>query len=380
MTAPSSDWTIRFAARMDRVKASKIRELFDAGRQRPGAIDLSIGQADFDVPLPIREATAAAIEEGCGGYSATEGYTEVVAAATEHLRADFGLDPGEQVMMTSGASGALTLAFMALLDEGDEVLLPDPHFVLYPSLARIVGATPVPYSLYPDFRLRPEALLEAITDRTRVLVLNSPANPTGMCLTRGELDVVAEICRKHRIMVVSDELYHQFVYEGRHATVKEVLGPESLLIGGTSKAFGMAGWRLGWAAGAPELIDKMRTLQQFTFTCPPTLVQRGAMAAFSIDLTPRVEHFKRKRDFLYEGLLDAGYEVVQPNGAYYVFPKVPWGDDVSFIGAAMERGLLIVPGRAFSDRSTHFRVTFARDLETVERGLAVLRDLVGGPG
>ncbi|MCP4872237.1 MAG: aminotransferase class I/II-fold pyridoxal phosphate-dependent enzyme [Proteobacteria bacterium] len=375
----SEPWTFRFAERMEGVKTSKIRELFDAGRQRPDAIDLSIGQADFDVPTPIREATVAAIEEGCGGYSTTEGYADVVAAATAHLQADFGLDPAEKVMMTSGASGALTLAFLALLDRGDEVLLPDPYFVLYPTLARIAGATPVFYDLYPDFRLRPEALLSKITDNTRVLVLNSPANPSGMCLRPDELATVAAICRERRIAVVSDELYHQFSFEEPHSTIKDFLGPEALLIGGTSKAFGMAGWRLGWAAGSAELIDRLRTLQQFTFTCPPTLVQRGALAAFSIDLTPRVEAFRAKRDFLYDGLVDAGYEAVKPNGSYYVFPKVPWGDDVTFIRAAIDRGLLIVPGRAFSTRTTHFRVTYARDMATLERGMEVLRALAKEP-
>ncbi len=370
---------IRFAARLDNVRTSKIRELFDAAGRRPGAIDLTIGQSGFVVPKAIRAATIAAIEEGCGGYSATEGYADVVAATKAHLQAHFSLSPDEHVMMTAGASGALTLAFLTLLDRGDEILLPDPFFVLYPTLAKIVGATPVNYDLYPDFRLRADALLSKITDRTRVLVLNSPANPTGMCLTPEELATVAQICRERRITVVSDELYYPFLYEGEHHSIKEFLGPEALLIGGTSKSMGMAGWRLGWAAGAPELIDKMRTVQQFTYTCPPTLVQRGALAAFDVDLSANVELFRGKRDFLYEGLLDAGYEVVKPNGAYYIFPKAPWGDDVAFITAAMKRDLLVVPGRAFSDRTTHFRLTFARSQETLERGLDVLRGLVKGP-
>lgn len=379
MSDPGSDWTFRFAERMGNVRTSQIRELFDAGRRRPGAIDLTIGQSGFVVPEPIRAATIAAIEEGCGGYSATEGYGDVVAATKAHLQARFGLDPGEHVMMTAGASGALSLAFLVLLDKGDEVLLPDPFFVLYPTLTRLVGATPVGYDLYPDFRLRADALLSKITDRTRVLVLNSPANPTGMCLTREELATVAQICRERRITVVSDELYYPFLYEGEHTSIKEVLGPEALLIGGTSKSMGMAGWRLGWAAGAPELIDKMRTVQQFTFTCPPTLVQRGVLAAFDLDLSENVALFRGRRDFLYEGLVEAGYDVVKPEGAYYIFPKVPWGDDVAFIEAAMERNLLVVPGRAFSDRTTHFRLTFARDDDTLERGLDVLRELAKGP-
>ena len=372
-------WSFRFSPRTTELKASKIRDLFDMGRKQPGTVDLSIGHADFGVPEPVRDLTIAAINEGCGAYSASEGYADVVAATKSHLQANFDLSPAEDVMMISGASGALTLAFMALLGEGDEVLIPDPYFVLYPNLARIVGAVPVSYSLYPDFRLQPEALLSKITPRTRVLVLNSPANPTGMCLTTQELAMVAQICRDHRIAVISDELYHQFVYEESHETIKQVLGPEALLIGGTSKAFGMAGWRLGWAAGAPELIDQMRMLQQFTFTCPPTLVQRGALGAFSVDLMPRVRQFKERRDFLCNGLLEAGYELGRPKGAFYIFTKVPWGDDVSFITAALERGLLIVPGRAFSGETTHFRLTFAREMDTLERGLELLRTLVKGP-
>ena len=174
---------------------------------------------------------------------------------------------------------------------------------------------------------------------------------------------------------MSDELYYHFVYEGRHVGIKEFLGPEALLIGGTSKAFGMAGWRLGWAAGAPELIDRMRTLQQFTYTCPPTLVQHGALAAFSVDLSSYVRTFRERRDFMYDGLVDAGYEVVRPDGAFYIFPKVPRGDDLTFVRAAMERGLLVVPGRAFSTRTDHFRITFSRDLDTLERGLDLLRSL-----
>ena len=379
MSQVREPWSFRFSARMAGLRASKIRDLFDAARKRPGAVDLSIGHADFEVPEAVRDLTIAAINEGCGAYSATEGYADVVAATKSHLQADLHLSSAEDVMMTTGASGALTLAFMVLLGEGDEVLIPDPYFVIYPNLARIVGAVPVSYNLYPDFRLRPEALLSKITPRTRALVLNSPANPTGMCLTKQELATIAQICRDHRIVVISDELYHQFVYGEPHETIKQVLGPEALLIGGTSKAFSMAGWRLGWAAGAPELIDQMRTLQQFTFTCPPTMVQRGVLGAFSVDLAPRVRQFKERRDYMCDGLLEAGYELVRPNGAFYIFPKVPWGDDVSFVKAAMECGLLIVPGRAFSGETTHFRLTFAREMGTLERGLEILRSLAKGP-
>lgn len=358
---------------------SGIRRLFDMAREMPGCVDLSIGQADFDVPDPIKEATIAAIREGCGRYSSTDGYHDVVGATHEHLRDHYGLAEHEEVMMTSGASGALTLAMLTLLGPGDEVLLPDPEFVVYGNLAKIAGATATHYDLYPDFRLRPERLEEAITERTRVVLLNSPANPTGSCLTVDEVAAVVEICDRHNVVLISDELYRLFVYEGEHISIKRFAGDRSLLIGGVSKSFGMAGWRLGWAAGNPEIIDRMRTLQQFTFTCPPTLVQRGALAAFGIDMSHEVEAYRRKRDILWEGLVAAGYDVVKPAGSFFMFPRVPWGNDSEFSTAALNKGLVIVPGSAFSRRDTHFRASFAAPDDVLRRGVEILAELATPP-
>ncbi len=366
-----------FPERMSVVLPSGIRKLFDEGRRRPDCVDLSIGQADFDVPEPIKAATVAAIEEGCGRYSPTEGFSELVSAITTHLRDDFGLPDGEQVMTTSGASGALTLALMALVGPDDEVLMPDPHFVIYRNLALIAGARPIYHDIYPDFRLYPERVEEAITDRTRVLILNSPANPTGACAAAEDLEAVAEICVRRGVFVISDELYETFIYEGQHATIKRHLSEQSLLIGGLSKSYGMAGWRLGWAAGSPALIDKMRTLQQFMYTCPPTLVQKGALAAFGLDMSEQLRNYRRKRDMVFNGLRKAGYEVVKPQGAFFIFPQVPCGNDLEFTAAAAKRGVLVVPGSAFSQRNTHFRISFAVPDETLERGIERLGRLAG---
>ena len=368
-------WTPRFSERMQGIKASAIRDLFDKGHQQEDVVDLSIGQADFPVPEAVKRATIQAIRDDCGHYSKTEGIATLVDTATAHLRERFELPIDEQVMMTVGASGALTLALLALTGPGDEVLIPDPHFVIYPNLARITGAVPVSYDLYPDFRLHPERIEAQITERTRVLVLNSPANPTGACATDEELAAVAEICERRDIVVVSDELYSVFVYEGEHSTIKRHLGSRAVLIGGVSKSFGMAGWRLGWAAGDPRIIDRMRTLQQFTMTCPPTLVQHGAVEVFGLDMSEQVEIYRRKRNLACDGLASAGYEVERPTGAFYMFPKVPWGNDLSFLEAAVEQGLLIVPGRAFSSRDTHFRLCFSHPEESLVRGIQILERL-----
>ena len=368
---------MRFAERNRRIGAAGVREFFGKGRPMPGAIDLSVGQADFEVPRAIQAATIEAIREGCGRYSPTQGYPALVEATRAHLVATHGLGVDEQVMMTCGASGAIATALLALVDPGDEVLVPDPWFVIYQELVSIVGGTPVPYDLYPDFRLRADDLAALITDRTKLVILNTPANPTGTVFTTEELSAVAELCRSRGVPVLSDELYDLFVYDAPHAGIKPLLGDGSLLVGGFSKSFGMAGWRLGWAAGHAELIDRMCTLQQFPYACPPTLVQRGALAAFDVDMSEQVSRYRSKRDLVVAGLTEAGYEVMPPGGSFFVFPRVPWGDDMSFCERAREEKLILFPGSMFSRRNTHFRLSFAASLETLEQGLEVLARLAG---
>lgn len=366
---------MRFAERMRLIGASGIRQYFDKGRRVSDAIDLSIGQAHFDVPEAVKQATIDAVRGRCGGYSATQGYPELVDAVKSYLRARHGLGEDEEAMITTGASGAITLALLALVGPGDEVLLPDPYFVLYHSLVHFVGGKPVFYDLYPDFRLRLEEVERSISRRTRLVILNSPANPTGAAFSASEMEAVALLCRDRGVVALSDELYDIFAYDEPHTSIKRFVGRESLLVGGVSKAYGMAGWRLGWAAGAPELIDHMRTLQQFAYACAPTLVQKGALATFGVDMSAYVDAYRRKRDLLYGGLVAAGYDVARPAGSFFAFPRVPWGDDLEFCNAALGEKLIVVPGRSFSRRSTHFRISFAVPDETLQRGLEALARL-----
>ena len=369
---------MRFAKRMEGFHASGIRVVFDRARQIPDAIDLSIGQTDFEVPDPIKEATLRAIQHGCGRYGPTQGDPELVEATKSYLQAKHGLGTDEEVLMTAGATGAIVLALLALVQHGDEVLLPDPHFLLYHRLIGMVGGTPVLYDMHPDFRLRASDVVKQMTDRTRLLILNSPSNPTGTTFTSAEIEAVADVCRERGVSILSDELYEIFVYDAPHVSIKRFLGEESLLVGGFSKAYGMAGWRLGWAAGAPALIDQMRTLQQFVYACPPTLVQRGALAAFDVDMRPQVESYRRKRDLVYDGLVAAGYTVVKPGGSFFIYPKAPGGNDLEFCDRALANKLVVVPGRAFSNRSEYFRISFAAPEEDLERGLEVLAKLGAG--
>jgi aspartate aminotransferase/aminotransferase len=367
---------MRFAERLIQVKTSGIRELFDRARHLPDPIDLSLGQADFDVPDEVKDATIAAIRQGCGGYGVTQGDPELVLRTRDFLRARFGLADDEEILMTSGVSGGITLALLALVDPGDEVLIPDPHFVIYRSLVHLAGGTPVLYDLDSDFRLREDELRCRVSPRTKALLLNSPANPTGVVLSAAEVGAAARIAEEHDLTVISDELYEPFVYEGAHATIKRFLGKRALLLGGFSKSHGMAGWRLGWAAGDPELIDRMRMLQQYVYVCPPTLVQRGAVAAFDVDLSGHVADYRRKRDLIHGGLVAAGYRCVKPHGSFFAFPAVPDDeDDVSFTERALAESLIVVPGRTFSSRTTHVRLSFAVSDATLERAVLAFRRL-----
>jgi len=361
---------------MDHVVPSGVREFFDIARRLPDAIDLSIGQVDFDVPEAVKVATHDALRgPGCGRYTPTEGGASLADAVRAHLRAAHGAGEGEGVLVTSGATGAITTTVLAMVGRGDEVLLPDPHFIVYGAAVRIAGGEPVFYDLYPDFRLRAEEIERRITPRTRLLVLNNPANPTGAAYHPEEVAEVARLCRERGVFVLSDELYAQFSYDAPHAGLKALLGEGCLLVGGPSKSHGMAGWRLGWAVGPAALIDRMRTLQQFLYACPPTPLQPGARAALDVDMSPVVERYRRKRDHAFSTLLEAGYEVTRPGGAYYLFPKVPWGNDRSFCEAALGEKLVLVPGSTFSRRDTHFRLSFAAPDEILERGLEALRRL-----
>lgn len=342
-------------------------------------IDLAIGQTDFDVAEPVKQAVREALGQASGRYSPTEGYAEVLDAVRAHLHTTSGVGADEEVMITAGATGAINLAILLFAGAGDEVLLPDPGFVLYRALVNLAGATPTTYSLLPDFQLRAVAVAAAITERTRLVVINNPANPTGAVFAHEEIGAVAALCAERGIPILSDEVYRAYTFEGTHTSIKAFPNAPSILVGGPGKSHGMAGWRFGWAAGPLEVIERMRTLQQFTYTCPPTLTQLAAKAVFSVDPAPTVARFRAKRDHVVARLQAAGFDLIRPSGAFYVFPRVPWGTDHSFCAAAARAGVLVVPGSAFGSTNQHFRLSYSAADDRLDRGLDVLAALARDP-
>ncbi|WP_372370187.1 pyridoxal phosphate-dependent aminotransferase [Candidatus Uabimicrobium sp. HlEnr_7] len=363
-----------FADRVKNLSASGIRKVFDLGASLEDPINFSIGQPNFDVPDKIKLAAINAISEGHNSYTVTQGIPELRENIKNKITETRKVCP-EECFVTSGVSGGILLSFLVLINPGDEVIIPDPYFVMYKNLVELAGGIPKYYDLYPDFQLKAQKIEELISEKTKIILVNSPSNPTGVLFNEKDLKEVADIARKNNIIVISDEIYSSFLYEGNYHSIFSYYPEKTILLDGFSKSYAMTGWRMGYAAGSKELMEKMITLQQFSFVCAPSLAQHACNSAFDVDITPHINDYRRKRDMIYEGLKSKGFSVEKPNGSFYIFPQVPWGTASEFCEAAIAKNMLIIPGKAFSNRDTHFRISFAVSDEKIKEGLEALGDL-----
>lgn len=350
--------------------SSGIRKVFDLAAQMPDPINLSIGQPDFDVPEAVRLAAVEAIQSGKNGYALTQGMPVLREKLQAEIDARYG-HPDRRVFVSSGTSGGLVLTMLAMVNPGDEVIIFDPYFVMYTSLVKLVGGVPVVIDTYPDFHIDLERVAAAITPRTKLILLNSPGNPTGVVATEEEIRGLAELAARHNVALLSDEIYQRFCYDGPFHS-PAVHNDQTLVIDGFSKSHAMTGWRLGFVHGPREVIDTMVKLQQYTFVCAPQPAQWAGAAAMDEDIGPFIDRYRQKRDRLLDGIADL-YEVEKPGGAFYVFPKAPRGTGTEFVTQAIENNLLVIPGKIFSQRDTHFRISYAADDKVIDRGIEVLR-------
>ena len=365
-----SQW---IAERTRAFDSSGIRKVFELASKMKDPINLSIGQPDFDVPQPIKDACIGAIQAGKNAYALTQGMPVLRDKLQKSIDAEFG-HPDRKVFVSSGTSGGLVLAIMSLVNPGDEVILFDPYFVMYPSLVKLVGGVPVVIDTYPDFRIDPNKVEKAITPKTKLILLNSPANPTGIVATEAETRAIAELARERDVAIISDEIYQLFTYDEPFVSAAR-FNPDTIVIDGFSKSHGMTGWRLGFVHGPSDVIDTMIKLQQYTFVCAPQPVQWAGAAAVDFDMSSYVAEYRKKRDRIVADLSDI-YEIAKPSGAFYIFPKAPKGmTGTEFVSRAIERELLIIPGSIFSGRDTHFRISYAANDNTISRGIQVLREL-----
>jgi aspartate aminotransferase/aminotransferase len=365
------------ADRMQHIEASGIRKAFDMARAMTDPINLSIGLPDFDVADPVKAAAIDAIQGGFNAYTVTQGIPELRGKLQTAVDQEFG-HGDRQVLITSGTSGALMLAICCAVNPGDEVVIFDPYFVMYRNLVGLAGGVSVLVDTYPDFRIKIDRVAAALTDRTKCVIVNTPANPTGVVASAEEMRALAELCQKRGVLLISDEVYRAFCYDSPFASPAR-WNEHVMVVDGFSKSHGMTGWRLGYAHGPSRLIQEMAKLQQFSFVCAPSMAQKAGVVALDVDLTAQTDTYRRKRDTVVSALSDL-FDLPRPDGAFYAFPRAPWGTATEFVAEAIRRNLLIIPGNVFSRLDTHFRISYAVDDATLTRGLDVLRDLAkSGP-
>src|SRR5262249_37720447 len=280
------------AERMRHIESSGIRKVFDLARSLKDPVNLSIGQPHFDVPAPIKAAAHAAIDRGANGYTVTQGIPELREKIEAEVRTRYG-QPDRRLFITSGTSGGLLLALYCTVNPGDEVIVFDPYFVMYPQIVGLVGGIPILIDTYPNFRIDVNRVKTALTPRTKAILVNSPGNPTGTVHSRETLRDLALLAKERDVLLFSDEVYRVFCYDEPFASPAE-FNEDVLVFDGFSKAYGMTGWRLGFAHGPRRIIDEMIKLQQFTFVCAPSIVQYAGVVAWDEDVSAYVTAYKPK--------------------------------------------------------------------------------------
>jgi aminotransferase len=382
---PDSTLRGKSSRRVASIPASGIRRFFDLLASMENVISLGVGEPDFVTPLKIRNAGIRAIEEGQTRYTSNFGILELREAVAVHLDRLYGVsyDPTREIILTTGVSEGLSIAFLSILDSGDEVLCPDPCFVAYMPAVVLAGGVfvPVPTSVENGFRMRAEDLESRITPRTKAIMLGYPANPTGAVMERGDLLAVAEVAARHDLFVVSDEIYDRLVYGVEHTCFASLPGmrDRTILLGGFSKAYAMTGWRLGWATARPDVLVAMMKVHQYVMMSAPTISQYAgleALAAGEEDVRGMVAEYDRRRRLIVSGFNSMGLSCFEPRGAFYAFPSIAvtgLSDEEFAEKLLQEERVAVVPGSAFGEQGQgHVRACYATSYENIERALEAM--------
>ena len=364
------------------IKPSGIRKFFDIVSEMQDAISLGVGEPDFDTPWHIRDEGIYSLEKGRTFYTSNAGLKDLRQEICNTIRRKQGVsyDWQHEVLVTVGGSEAIDIGLRAMCNPGDEVLIPQPSYVSYEPCAILAGATPVIIDLKAEneFRLTAEELEAAITDKTKVLILPFPNNPTGAIMEKSDLEAIAKIIEEHDIFVMSDEIYSELTYKGQHCTIAAFPGMKerTVLINGFSKSYAMTGWRLGYAC-APELILKqMLKIHQFAIMCAPTTSQYAAVEALKNgdkDVAEMRGAYDQRRRYLVKALRDMGFDCYEPQGAFYVFPSIKkfgMTSDEFALKLLEEEKVAVVPGTAFGDCGEgYLRISYAYSLNDLKRAL-----------
>lgn len=378
------------ASHIAAVPPSGIRKFFDIASDMKNVISLSVGEPDFVTPWNVRVAAISSIEQGRTHYTSNYGMMELRELIEQYLCSRYNVHyPAAQILVTVGASEALDLAFRAIIEPGDEVLVPAPSYVSYEPGVAFCHGVPVPVATSEecDFILTPEEIERVITPRTKAIVIPYPNNPTGAIMTREQLDAIRPVIMKHNLFVIADEIYSELTYGGRHVSFAEGMEERTLLINGFSKAFAMTGWRLGYACGPAPLIAAMVKIHQYSMLCAPIMSQVAGVEALRDEMHngfPQVEdmvrNYNRRRALVVESFRDMGLSCFEPRGAFYAFPNITstgLSSEEFCKRLIFEKNVACVPGTAFgASGEGYFRCSYAASMENIIEALKRIREFV----
>ena len=372
------------------IPPSGIRKFFDVVSEMKGAISLGVGEPDFDTPWHIRDEGIHSLEMGRTFYTSNAGLKDLKIEICRYLkrRMDVEYDFDKNIVVTVGGSEAIDIALRAMLDRGDEVLVPQPSYVSYVPCTVLAGGTPVVIELEEkdQFKLTKEKVLEKITDKTKVLILPFPNNPTGAIMTREELEEIAQVVVEKDLFVISDEIYSELTYKGKHVTIASLPGMQerTVLINGFSKSYAMTGWRIGYAAAPEEILKQMLKIHQYAIMCAPTTSQYAAVDALKngdADIERMKKSYDERRRYLLRAFKELGMDCFEPFGAFYTFPSIKrfgMSSDDFANRLLQEEKLALVPGTAFGECGEGFlRVSYAYSLDDLQKAMARIRRFVG---
>jgi len=370
---------------LDKIKnipPSGIRKYFDLINEMKDVISLGVGEPDFVTPWNITEAGIYSLENGHTHYSSNAGFIELREEISNYLYKKFSLDydPADEILVTVGGSEGIDAALRVLVGPGDEVIIPEPSFVAYQGCTGFTGATPVTISLKQenDFKLTAKELEAAITDKTKVVIIPFPNNPTGAIMTKDELYELVKVLKDKNIIVISDEIYCELTYEGQHTSIASFpeMKDQTIVINGFSKSYAMTGWRLGYACGHKDIINEMKKIHQYAIMCAPTTSQDAAMEALrnsDDDVKMMANEYNRRRRVTVDGFRKAGYSCFEPKGAFYVFPcikKSGLSSDEFCERLLIEQKVLVIPGTAFGECGEGYvRACYASSMENINEAM-----------
>lgn len=371
------------------IPPSGIRKFFDIVSEMQGAISLGVGEPDFDTPWHVREEGIRSLEKGRTFYTSNAGLKELKIEICRYLKRknDLDYDFNKEIMVTVGGSEAIDIALRAMLNPGDEVLIPQPSYVSYVPCTILAGGAPVAIELEDkdQFKLTKEKLLEKITPRTKILIMPFPNNPTGAIMEREDLEEIAKVIEEKDLFVISDEIYSELTYKGRHVSIASMPGMKerTVLINGFSKSYAMTGWRLGYAAAPGAILTQMLKIHQYAIMCAPTTSQYAAVEALKNgddDIERMKKAYDERRRYLLKAFKDLGMDCFEPYGAFYMFPSIKrFGMTSEEFATRLlkEEKIAIVPGTAFGDSGEGFlRVSYAYSLEDLQKAIGRIRRFV----